>query len=430
MNEFELPSNIKQIGSIGDGPRIYMEDYVCTYLKQFAESGGHCEKVAFLIGKHLVIDSQSVLFINGAVQGKYSEYENGIENFTQKSFSYAEEQIESYFKGFEIIGWMQSQPGYSVFLNPAYSKYHMTHFRKPYHMLFVIDPVEKLNAFYVWNAEMTALAEAKGYFVYYDKNPGMQAYMIDNKLIKLDMKEKKANTEMLRDREIIDNKLNKNTYEHGQKKYYIGKPAVSRRAQTSSDNKRLVNMLVSLSAVLFIICFIMGAGLIQNDDRINQLETNLDTLNNTYAYIVNQLKQASTQPVFALQGEDEAKNQQKASNEQADTAQPVQEDDTSAEAASTPTPEPTPETTEEPAGEQTQAPTPEPVEIVPAAVINVEPQINEIPDTYVVQKGDNLSQISEKFYGTRDMAAKIMEANGLTDPDKIFFGKILLLPKQ
>ena len=39
-----LPSNVKQMGSIEEGIRIYVEDYVYTYLYQYARSGGNKEK--------------------------------------------------------------------------------------------------------------------------------------------------------------------------------------------------------------------------------------------------------------------------------------------------------------------------------------------------------------------------------------------------
>ncbi|MCL2373525.1 MAG: hypothetical protein FWC78_09030 [Defluviitaleaceae bacterium] len=65
MQDFTLPANIKQIGSIGDGLRIYVEDYVCTFLQQYAEAGEYNERLAFLVGRHIVIDGQEILFVAG-----------------------------------------------------------------------------------------------------------------------------------------------------------------------------------------------------------------------------------------------------------------------------------------------------------------------------------------------------------------------------
>ncbi len=50
----------------------------------------------------------------------------------------------------------------------------------------------------------------------------------------------------------------------------------------------------------------------------------------------------------------------------------------------------------------------------------------EIPDTYVVEDGDTLYAISSKF--GIELAA-LVEANGLTDPNGIFVGQELIIPK-
>ena len=141
MDDFSLPTNIKQIGSIGDGLRIYVEDYVCTYLFQYAESAGYDERIALLVGRHMVIDGQPILFINGAIQGEHVEETDGVLRFTDKSGSHANEMLARYFEGMEIVGWMQSQPSYGVYLNQHYAAYHMREFTKTNQVLFVMDPL-------------------------------------------------------------------------------------------------------------------------------------------------------------------------------------------------------------------------------------------------------------------------------------------------
>ena len=50
--------------------------------------------------------------------------------------------------------------------------------------------------------------------------------------------------------------------------------------------------------------------------------------------------------------------------------------------------------------------------------------------TYVVQSGDTLSKISQKFYGSASQFMKIFEANRdkLSDPNKIQVGQKLTIP--
>ena len=47
---------------------------------------------------------------------------------------------------------------------------------------------------------------------------------------------------------------------------------------------------------------------------------------------------------------------------------------------------------------------------------------------YTVQAGDNLSRISKHFYGDANKFKKIVDANGLDDPDKIKVGMDLKIP--
>ena len=49
--------------------------------------------------------------------------------------------------------------------------------------------------------------------------------------------------------------------------------------------------------------------------------------------------------------------------------------------------------------------------------------------TYTIEKGDTLWNISEKFYGTSDRYGEISNYNNITDPNKIYQGEILKIPK-
>ena len=48
---------------------------------------------------------------------------------------------------------------------------------------------------------------------------------------------------------------------------------------------------------------------------------------------------------------------------------------------------------------------------------------------YTVQKGDSLSRISEKYYGTMSRVKDICAMNGITSEDVIYAGQKILLPK-
>lgn len=55
--------------------------------------------------------------------------------------------------------------------------------------------------------------------------------------------------------------------------------------------------------------------------------------------------------------------------------------------------------------------------------------VSKIPETYTVQKGDNLTLISEKFYSSKDQWELIAKENMITNPNLITVGQVLNLPK-
>ena len=103
-----LPSNIKQVGSVSDEKKVYVEDYASTYLQQYANADNCREKVCFLVGQNITVDGCEALFISGVIQGKYTIQKNGMPELTEKSWQYAEKQMELYFKDCTFYSWHAS----------------------------------------------------------------------------------------------------------------------------------------------------------------------------------------------------------------------------------------------------------------------------------------------------------------------------------
>jgi LysM repeat protein len=399
MGEFILPANIKQIGSIGDGLRIYMEDYVFTYLSQYAEAGGYDERIALLIGRYMVIDGQPILFVNGAIQGKGAEEQDGLLRFTEQSYTYADAMRAKYFDGSEIIGWMQSQPSYGLYLNQRYAGYHRQHFKGEHHVMFVMDPMERLNTFYMHNPDKNTMTEVRGYFIYYDKNASMHEYMLNDK---------NAEYEAPTPASIENEEQETVTFwkrEPENPAEFIQRHTETRRERRSAlKQRRSMNLLAGLSAVLFIVCFVMGAGLIQNQDRISLMEQQLVQLSTAYRNIFAQISDSAYSPVFAEQ-------ENPAGGSEAFTEIFFYEEEPSPPGHE---PEPIPAATPEP--------TPEPVQETSAA--------STVPDAYTIQPGDSLIAISLRFYGDDGAVADILALNGIENADRIQAGKTIALPKR
>ncbi len=350
-----LPNNVKQIGSISGNDRIYLEDYAGTYLEQYASSQNGSEKIALLVGRNLTINNDNVLFISGVIQGKYTIQKNGMPELTEKSWQYAEKQIEMYFKDCAVVGWAYVQPGFEDYISEKLCSFQKQCIAKGLQVLYITDPAEKISGFYRWNNNEENFEAINGYIIYYEKNEGMHEYMLENKI-----KEDKPSEES-RD-EATDAGARARAVTSAKKKK-------KGRHYSQADQTRTINLLGSLSFVMLLVCFIMGVGLVQNDERINSLELQLASLENEFE---------NTKEVFA---------------------------------AYTAAQETTAQTTIETTTEET----------------TLQKKAEAEPVRYTVKTGDTLIKISNTKYGSSARVDDIKELNDLKS-DKIIVGKTLLLP--
>ena len=389
MQDFTLPSNIKQIGSIGSGLRVYMEDYVCTFLQQYALDGGYEERVAYLVGRNMVIDGQSVLFISGAIYGLHAEKIDGYLRFTQKSATYADDMLEEHFPGAEIVGWMQSQPSYGTYLNQHYGAYHVRQFTKPYQVLLVIDPLERANTFYATNPHAVTpvdrVRELGGYFVYYEKNVGMHEYMLTNK--------DQEYTTPLNFTDTLQDVPPDSTEEVFYDEYEEQQPERSvhysprTQRQIQQSKSRPAGVLASLCAVLFVVSFVLGLQLIRTQDRMGRMENEIQQLVTAHRNL---------------------------------SAQVIVSQDTALVFAQPPA--------QQPPAQQPPAYVP-PASTAPAYV-EQEALIPSVPLTYTIQPGDSLIGISLRFFGDTGMVNEILALNGIDNPDLIVAGRTIALPQR
>lgn len=382
MSKFKTPSNIKQVGNIDEEIKIYVEDYAYTYLQQYAKAGNYNERLAFLIGKNISEGDENIILISAAVYSKYTNRADGILNLTSETWNYVYDQIEKYFKGLEVVGLMQSQPGYGTYLNDKYVCQFRNNFNKLFQTFLLCDPIENSNVFHIFDQAREKLEPVNGYFIYYQKNDAMNEYMIANKEIKQVISEDEVEKE-----EPPEITIRKRQFE--------------RIKKSNSDQKKIVNMLASLSAVLFLICFIMGTGLVQNEDRISKLETQLQSLNSSYKQFAQSDRSAA---VFSEQSPQIIKDIEIKDEVSQISCSPSFNFEEEIDDVSEP---------------------------IKEVVKNVDPQENKniVPKTYTVKCGDSLSAISKKFFGNSAMIDKIMELNNMSDPDKIYVGKVLKLPR-
>ena len=143
---FGLPRNIRQIGLAAEDYRIYMEDYVYTFLVRLARTedslGEAKTRVAVLTGNLKWRSQTAYLFIKGAIIAEEMEAAPDHIDFSENQWKQIQEAQKEYFEDQEIVGWFFSQPQLLLKVSEVMSKVHMKHFGGE-KVLMLMEPQEK-----------------------------------------------------------------------------------------------------------------------------------------------------------------------------------------------------------------------------------------------------------------------------------------------
>ena len=384
--EWKLPKNTRQIGEEIGEKRLYVEDYVVTYLNRLANEKDVAR--AILIGTVKEQNLYPYIFIDGAVEVEdYHMDEKQREEFEKK--------IEMEFGIRKIMGWFLSSKEGPVIYNQEVLDTYRQYFAEENQVLLVSDPLEEeLNAFFM---EDEMLTEQPGYQIYYEKNLPMQNRLIEKNIGK--SREKGAeNNAIHRFRELV--KLKKTEKE------------------TEEEKK---NGWLSYIASGFLVMTILALGvtIIYSYDRMKQVEQSLAILSN---HVDSQKEYVTDQPESA----EEVISHIKDVTEETET---VSLEDITVE-EETFTGDTFWNQTEQ---EKTEPETEAVSEKETAAETESQDAQNTIGNvtaraSYTVKMGDTLAGISQMYYGTTEKVQEICSLNGITDEDPILPGQKILLP--
>ena len=177
--EKQFPKNVRQIGNVCDEPKIYVEDYVDTYLNQLRQKALDNPAGAVLMGERHEQEGQEVVYILGALQMKELEVNGNDILIREDIWEYIEEEKKEYFPSQEIVGWCLIETGHPMGLNKGVSRIHMKHFAKDNSVFIWKDALEAEEIFYAY--KYGELMQMGGHYIYYEKNPAMQNYMINTR---------------------------------------------------------------------------------------------------------------------------------------------------------------------------------------------------------------------------------------------------------
>ncbi len=174
----KLPKNIRQIGERDQILKLYVEDYVNTYLKRLYPAGGQDLRVGLLLGESRSQEGETILFVDGAMEMDGVPQGDKVE-FTESAWKSAYQAMERMFPRRSIIGWFLCGAP-SASLSPLnYWKPHSQYFNGKNQLMYLNSGLEGEEAIYM--ASEDGFYKLRGYYIYYERNQMMQDYMVSRK---------------------------------------------------------------------------------------------------------------------------------------------------------------------------------------------------------------------------------------------------------
>lgn len=408
-----LPKNFRQIGEKNDYQRIYIEDYVYTYLKQTADEMKEEQRVLILYGKKEIIDYQSTWFVNGVLQTDTEPFFNNslIDEHNWQKINVC---AAKYFPGLSVLGWcvigQEAYENYEREIELTWKEF----FREDQKLFLYIEKNEHVEELYLF--ENGQPIKQNGFYIYYEKNDFMQNYMLKSQGIREDYVKEEVETETGNDqaarqfRSLLQEK----------------KEEIYRRRTNS--------FLYGISSVLVMVILIIGITMLNNYEKMEKMENTLNTISNQVEDGFAKSEQVTDKSVKIkkeIVNSDESIDKMKGEKTTKEIGEKTISDignqneftdvvecnngvsNNTLEQSSNQLQE-----TDEKSLEQEENSENKSVD---------KPQEKQ-PMEYQIAKGDTLVKICVRFYGDETRLKEICELNHIEDKDKILYGQKILLP--
>lgn len=395
----ELPKNVTQIGETNPHCKIYVEDYVISYIKQLNRHAGDKKLAVALYGVRKEESGVAYLFLYGACKLNFLQRE--CRHLSQAVQQEVEKQRKRYFSDYDFLGYR------------------------------LLDG-EMVEGFHI--CEQSVCRYIEGYAQFYEKNDSMLSFMLDERQGEAPPEEfDRAKYDVVKKRQEERRASTEN--KGGQVVRY--RKREERRNTEGVPKAKLRNMQLT-AAVSFVLLGAVGLAIMTNGEKAGewqmaarqflegmtekQLPDAVEVVNNSVQPGVIVAEDKLTDAILkenaaAASGESE---EQQGGTQPSGTAPDAQ---TPAENQQTAVPETTPQPTA--TLEPTPTPTPEPDK--PAEPEPAKAPVPE-PTSYTVQKGDTLIGICIRTYGSDARVAEICSLNNINNPDDIKEGARILLP--
>ena len=409
----ELPKNITQIGEADKHCRIYVEDYVVSYIKQMNGMAQNKDIAIALYGRKTEEDGVTYLFAYGSA--KLNFLQKPVRHLSQAQEQEIEKLRKKYFSEMSFLGYQ--------ILNG-----------------------EMVEGFQICEQEICRYVA--GYAQFYEKNDSMLAYMLENRGEEAEPeKVDQEKYEVVKKRQEERRQRQESGY--ASRAGHTENTSVEYRRATATRRKEpdniipmptvgLRRMKMAATGVFVLLC-VMALALMRQESTGESLgETARQAMSNLMEQKLPDAVEEQSQ-ISTLVAEDKLEDALRQENAAAgnttgtaaETVMPEGTENASMDGTSADSnvAKNTTDVTEATEQNTTQETTQDVTQTAESAVAET-PAVEAVsqPTHYTIRRGDTLIGISLRNYGSNSKVPEICSLNGITDPDDIKIGQEILLP--
>ncbi|MGN0171064.1 MAG: LysM peptidoglycan-binding domain-containing protein [Lachnospiraceae bacterium] len=376
--EIKEPKNKRVIDEPSQDMRVYLEDYVNTYLcGEFRNCG------AILTGRSQFENGGFVVYIMGAIECPALTWEQEELGISTRMWNSIYQELRVSFAKQEIVGWYMPIPeGYGREEMEKIRRMQEKYFSGADMVFFFHNKSEAEQRFYV--RREGKLTRLTGFYIFYEKNPQMREYIM-----------------MKREEKQLEEDLRKEQYEQDRvtmryREYMNNQNSRDKRKKYETRSKVNLGLAYGVCVLALAGMLVLSLGIAAGYQQVAVMDEKMTSLGESLGVELEDSK-TEYQDVGAVLAQ-ELPEKEETENDESEGEEAEEESE--------------PEDPEEKVTEED----PE------------EAQQEKKEQYYIVEKGDNLAGISRKLYDTESKVDEICEKNGIDDPNEIYAGQKLLLP--
>jgi len=356
------------------------------------------------LGREGIKEAKDGLFLYGCIEVELDP-ETGALGDAQWDKLY--EDIHKYFAGAKVLGWGLGVGMWNSKVDKQVRHIQEEQFGEMSRILFLADLSEKEEKVFFY--EDGAFEELSGYYIYFAKNPQMQEYML--------REQKEISGEADYEDEVTD--------------------AIRSTIRQKKTRQERMQMVAWSAGVILFFMVLMGANLLMKSlSKIQAMEESIQTLsgyvtaqeqNNREFVVSDALRDKETTELQSTQSTEAPK--QSVEPQSRETSQQSLETSKHTVAVK-PTATPAQEVkTQTAARQKATARSGSKATTAPERSVAASVTGGSQMESYIVRKGDTLSQIVWRQYHSFDLLDRVKNTNRIKNSDEIYIGQCILLPE-